>query len=327
MRSILRGCLSHYRNLAAVTLATLGAIVTLSNHEATGRIQRARSQSRISPNGKAIARLTRDRSTFRVTVTVSRKEGAITWSFAKGAKDYKWNSESELILDYGKFIFDWESLLSTDWPHPRDWEPEAPVKAEDREAEAVLRERLLARLSAQGVKRIEDLLPSPSGKRLIIEGGVNETKPMLPDTGLWIMNRDGSGLRRLTTYGSNPAWSPAGDEIAFVNGSVSIINLKTGRIRSLPGLRGYYPKAGEDRHNSSIYIDVPLWSPNGKAIAARAANVGGGLVKAADARFGRELIGELDSATSYKWNHQGELVIGGYGKLVLDWSSRIFKRH
>jgi len=317
--------LSHYRNLAAVTLAEFGAILALFNSQATGRIQRALSQSRISPNGKAIAALTRDGST--AWVTVSTKEGAMICHFAKGAVAYHWNSDSELVLGYGKFVFDWESLLSTDWPHPRDAEPEAPVKAEDREADAALRERLLVRLSAQGVKRIEDIVPSPSGERLVIEGGVNEVKPGRPDTGLWIVNRDGSGLRRLTINGGNPAWSPSGDEIAFVDGSVSIINLKTGRIRSLPGLQGYSPKEGEDWHNVSSYIDAPSWSPNGKAIAARAVNVGGGWVKAADARFGRELIGELDSATSYKWNRQGELVVGGYGKLVFDWNSAIFNRH
>jgi hypothetical protein len=324
---MLRESLSRYRNPARVILAAICIIAGLSNHQATGRMQRRSDPSpRISPNGKARAALTRDRSAARVTATVLRKEGGITLSFAKGAEWYKWNSESELILDYGKFVFDWESLLSADWPPRQDPEPEAPVKTEVAHADAALREKLLVRLSAQGVKRIEDIVPSPTGSRLVIEGGWNETKPILPDTGLWIMNRDGSGLRRLTTSGGNPAWSPAGDEVAFADGDVRIINLKTRRIRTLPDLRGSYPKAGEDVHNRSIYIDAPSWSRNGKAIAASAVNVGGGWVKAADARFGRELIGELESATSFRWNERSGLVVRGYGKLVLDWSGRRFKR-
>jgi Tol biopolymer transport system component len=35
------------------------------------------------------------------------------------------------------------------------------------------------------------------------------------DQGIWVVNPDGSGSSRLTSYGELPAWSPAGDRIAF----------------------------------------------------------------------------------------------------------------
>lgn len=78
---------------------------------------------------------------------------------------------------------------------------------------------------------------------------------------LWVGNRDGSGLRRLTDFGGAwvqaPAWSPDGAEIAFhvsVDGSNDIYSVPAGggRVRRLT--------------DSTSSETSPEWSPDGKTI-------------------------------------------------------------
>jgi len=71
---------------------------------------------------------------------------------------------------------------------------------------------------------------SPDGKMLAytspdggeaIEGMIEDGKPVLK-SGIWIMNADGSGAKRLTapnTIAGSPAWSPDGKEIIFAMGA------------------------------------------------------------------------------------------------------------
>ncbi len=78
---------------------------------------------------------------------------------------------------------------------------------------------------------------------------------------LWVMNADGSGLRRLTdsrpgtpNYGARqPAWSPDGRTIAFGYGYVGISLIEADGTRLRPFVRGY-----------SFAAD---WSPGGRWIA------------------------------------------------------------
>jgi Tol biopolymer transport system component len=85
---------------------------------------------------------------------------------------------------------------------------------------------------------------------------------------LWVMNADGSGLRKLTNsrpftsgspnYGARqPAWSPDGRTIAFGYGSVGISLIEADGSRLRPFVRRY--SFGAD------------WSPGGKWIAFAAA--------------------------------------------------------
>ncbi|HVX40587.1 MAG TPA: hypothetical protein VHB25_13535 [Gemmatimonadaceae bacterium] len=105
---------------------------------------------------------------------------------------------------------------------------------------------------------------SPDGTRLVFSG----TSGGISD--LYIVNSDGTGLRRLTDdrYGDlQPQWSPDGKTIAFATDrdsasferlefeplKIALLDLATGAITVLPGQAG-------------LNIN-PQWSPDGRAIA------------------------------------------------------------
>ncbi len=107
---------------------------------------------------------------------------------------------------------------------------------------------------------------SPDGRQLVFTGydGGNSD--------LWIVNADGSGLRRLTNdpYADlHPAWSPDGRTIAFTtdrgpgtdlahlafgNYRIALLDVETGAIEALPGM-----DAGKNIN--------PVWAPDGKSFA------------------------------------------------------------
>lgn len=92
---------------------------------------------------------------------------------------------------------------------------------------------------------------SPDGRRIAF-GGVD---------GLYLVNADGGGLRRLTPSGASPVWSPDGRRIAFTSGrdghydyEVYVMNADgTGR-------RNLTRNAADD------HVHVGGWSPDGRRI-------------------------------------------------------------
>ena len=90
---------------------------------------------------------------------------------------------------------------------------------------------------------------------------------------IYLINADGTGLRRLTTYpgrgGSDyPALSPDGSKIAFISsrdsprGDLYTMNVDGSGIRRLTRL----PTTQADGYNAN-YVQRPEWSPDGQRIA------------------------------------------------------------
>lgn len=297
----------------------------------------AYSPPTFSPNGKAIAVLARygAKSWVEVSARSNRRGGEV--HLAKGFERYEWNSESELVLDTGRLVFDWEHLGA-------DTEPSAGSAAltEDQAgdgqtpAPSELLNRLLRKLTAHGVMKIGAYAISPSGNRIVFEGVFDESPQYAggpPTKDLWLANRDGSRLRRLTQDNVSyaPVWSPSGKEIAFTAfgfySSVGIIDVRTGNVRWLPGLQARHPGAQGTHASWNWGYQRPRWSPNSKVIAAVGQDgEGDDWITVVDARSGNKLFQTNGAGYSFSWSHDAELVIPALGKFVFDWNSVLFNQ-
>jgi len=107
---------------------------------------------------------------------------------------------------------------------------------------------------------------SPDGKQLVFTGFNGGF------TDLYIINRDGTGLRRLTNdkYADlHPSWSPDGKTIAFVTDRGAETDFETLRFGNLR-IALYHLDAGtiEMLGNMRIGKNIdPVWSPDGRSLA------------------------------------------------------------
>ena len=118
---------------------------------------------------------------------------------------------------------------------------------------------------AQGSDRVHNFLPawSPDGSKLAFMSQ-RDGQPEI-----YVVNRDGSGLRRLTNHPENdvtPTWSPTGNQIAFTSN-------RTGRpqiwIMNADG-------SGQQQITRETWCDRPTWSPAPFNEIAYASQAGGG---------------------------------------------------
>jgi eukaryotic-like serine/threonine-protein kinase len=93
--------------------------------------------------------------------------------------------------------------------------------------------------------------------------------------GIYLVGATGESVRRLTTFGFNPSWSPDGTEIVFAsesvvddpsnrvgNSALFIVNVASGRVDRIQ-IRSQSSTTGENRSDAV----QPAWSPHGDRIA------------------------------------------------------------
>lgn len=113
---------------------------------------------------------------------------------------------------------------------------------------------------AQGSERLLTSTPgeqpdwSPDGNRIVFERTTGQTSRGFERTFVYVVNADGSGLRRLVS-GADPVWSPDGRRIAFAKrGSLYTIGANGGRARIFMR-RGHF---GKGRRGGG---SDPAWQP------------------------------------------------------------------
>jgi Tol biopolymer transport system component len=147
--------------------------------------------------------------------------------------------------------------------------------------EARLVYRTVRLSNPQRPPELYSVLPSGRGRRLLARGGEqpawspNRTRVafagggVVGREGIWVMNADGSGKRRLTKRpgDGDPTWSPDGRRIAYRSSSSTSFDLwvvPAAGGRAQPLLRT--PQANELS---------PDWSPDGKRLAFQSTRGGG----------------------------------------------------
>jgi Tol biopolymer transport system component len=122
--------------------------------------------------------------------------------------------------------------------------------------------------------------------------------------GVYVMNADGTGERRLARYGTSPRWSPDGRSIAFVrpatfggfNYDIYVVHAEGGAARNLTP--------------TPVYENDPAWSPDGRRIAF----VGGGKdiwLMNADGSGKRRLTSGAARDRTPSWSPDGRTIAFG----------------
>lgn len=102
---------------------------------------------------------------------------------------------------------------------------------------------------------------SPDGTRLAFTNATTG--------GLYVMNADGSGVKRLTSVGENPAWSPDGSQIAFAatqpdtTGTTALVTERIAIVNADGSDFTWISSASPPGHQDMM----PAWSPDRRRIA------------------------------------------------------------
>lgn len=274
-----------------------------------------------SPNGRAIAAAAQ--SNFLSWVVLAAPDGSKSCSFARGFEHYAWNAESELILDYGKFVPDWQAVF----PPFEERQNEAPAVEEEES----LLNRLTHQLAGAGVVEITHCSCSPVEPLVVIAGRLKDKRISIsPGVDLWLANKNGTIVKRLTNDGwaDNPVWSPREHKIAYEShGLVKILDLRTSESR-YTDIQAVYSSGDYDSFRGIKTLGPPdgdEWAPDGRALALESKNDEKYWLTVIETQSGSTIF-ETSSSTSRSWYPDAKLVVIDYGTLFLDWSKPIASR-
>ncbi len=156
--------------------------------------------------------------------------------------------------------------------------------------------------------------PSPSGSHIVFAGMPRTGSVFDANVDLYVVARDGSGLRRLTSHEAadlQPSWSPDGTQIAFAsmrggNRNVWVVNSDGTNLRQLTDAQPGAPHAG-----SGGSAGDPAWSPDGSKLVY-GVTVGGSTtlwIMGVDGSNKRQLtLAAGGNAYDPTWSANGELI-------------------
>ena len=181
----------------------------------------------------------------------------------------------------------------------------------------------LVRREATGLRSIWTVRPDGTQLTPLIRDGFDNYNPTFSPDGqrmafistransegdVWVVNRNGSGLRNLTpetsainTSDRSPAWSPTGERIAFSSNRRGFFTLWT---MDPDGTNQIEVTTGPD-------IDTqPTWAPNGTAIAFRRSFIDGSsdiVVRQLASRAETRIV-RIGTETDPAWSWNGALI-------------------
>jgi Tol biopolymer transport system component len=167
-----------------------------------------------------------------------------------GASYREWLTFNEIGLDGGKRVLSRHNVVPETFSLSPDRRQVAYAPyvygLKSRELWIAEVHRPSERLLLQASGWILGIAWAPNGRTIALSVGD-------PDSGIWLLERDGSNLRRVGDLGYSPSWSPDSRNLVsmhLVNGhwSISILSLDSGQTQDLG--------AGQN----------PQWSPDGRHI-------------------------------------------------------------
>ena len=113
---------------------------------------------------------------------------------------------------------------------------------------------------------------SPDGQKIAFNAGFSGSfGVMKPDTGIYVINVDGSGLTKITGDAGSPSWSPDSKQIVFISTRDSegkpriwVMNADGSNPKKLPN----------NQNDNGFEGGEPAWSPDGNRILFTAYGAG-----------------------------------------------------